>query len=671
MNSRYNHRGRREKNTEGTKADDSLLLRPLRFSPLRSLRLNPISFLIFFCPFSLVLAQDTTSYTIGGSVDIVDSALMRFRNSADFMRFEPDSFGQFGTAGITADAVLAQAAGLYVRNYGGHGGVRTISVRGFSTQQTTVSINGVPYSSPQTGTVNFADFFPDGYRAIELSRSATSPAYNALGGNVDFSIRPHKTAAQFKVGAGSFGEQIAHVSADYLKEKTAFRAGYHLLRAADDFPFSLNGESGTRSHAAFLTQRYQFFMRHQASPATEISYLASGFFNEQEVPGPVVKGNPVQPDGELEQEDHFFYLRLKHQPQAAKGLLPDRAAATVRYHFDDLDYLVSGRSQRYINRDLFASADFVHLFGTQSLESSFQYAYTRLEGNNLAIGFRPVTSVDRQQLNAGLSHKLYLGGADSTGHRWISESVFRVNYLEAYGLLPNAGLNLHWQLSKLAALFSHWHYGHRIPAFNELYYFGYGNAELAPEKVRSADVGMLIQREGAIDLSLKISAFANQTRDKIISVPINPARWSTYAIGKTQSLGGELSLEARTDERNYAYFSYTLQKAQDLTRPGEPLLPYTPQELASYGFQLARGHMELGVNGQLSGWRYSLLQNDAGSFLPAYHVLDVQVGYLIPTRWFAYKIMVQAENVLDARYEVIRSYPMPPASYRVVVLLRF
>lgn len=616
-------------------------------------------------------SQDTTQYAIQREVEIVDSVLRRFQHSANLTRFEPDSFGQFGVTGITADAVLGQAAGLYVRNYGGHGGVRTISIRGFSTQQTTVSVNGVPYSSPQTGTVNFSDFFPDGYQAIELTESALSPGYNALGGNVNFEIKPTQQAVQLKAGIGNFGERMGRIGWDYHRGKSSFRIGYHSLRADDNYPFSLNGESGTRDHSAFQTQRYQFFYRYQVAPRTEVSYLATGFVNEQEVPGPIVTGNPVNSDGDLSQQDHFFYVRLKHQAARTSGILPVKTHATVRYHYDKLDYQVSNQLQRYVNRDLFAEMDFTHLFGKQSLESSFQYTYTQLTGNNLAINFRPVESADRQQLNAGLTHRLYLGGTDSTQHPWVSAATFRINYLERYGLLPNAGININWQASDRLEVFTHLHYGHRIPAFNELYYFGFGNANLETEKVRSVDVGWLIKGDIGIPASLKFSVFANQTRDKIISVPINPVRWSTFAIGKTQSAGGEVSLELRRDAKNYAYMTYTLQRAQDLTRADQPFLPYTPQELASYGFQMSWDQLEIGANGQFSGWRYSLLQNDAGSFLPSYHVLNLQAGYLIPTRWFTYKLILQAENVLNANYEVIRSYPMPPASYRIVLLLHF
>ena len=69
------------------------------------------------------------------------------------MRFSKDSLGSFSVSSISVDAVLRQAEGLYIRNYGGHGGVKTLSVRGFATQQTTVSINDVPYQNAQTGMV--------------------------------------------------------------------------------------------------------------------------------------------------------------------------------------------------------------------------------------------------------------------------------------------------------------------------------------------------------------------------------------------------------------------------------------------------------------------------------------------------------------------------------------
>jgi outer membrane cobalamin receptor len=348
------------------------------------------------------------------------------------------------------------------------------------------------------------------------------------------------------------------------------------------------------------------------------------------------------------------------------GKIPAVQTLLLSYHFQRLAYTTPSRTENYRYQDLLGQWKLQYLFGKQSLSASLQFAYTRLSGDNLAIDFSPVDEVDRKEANAGLTHRLKTKGL-------ILETSFRANYLQAFGLLPNGGINLSWSPGKLPSryeTFLHLHYGHRIPAFNELYYFGYGNSDLSPEKVSALEYGALYRPVfGNLNLLCKASGFLNRTKDKIITIPVNPVRWSTLSIGKTGSSGLELSMEAEWRKRYRLFVNYTLQKAVDLSRVERPLLPYTPREVLNYGFGIRWKGFEADISGQYSGWRFALLQNDASSFLSEYHILDAAIAWSSALGKIRMRIGVEAENMLDARYEVIRSYPMPAASYRLRIQL--
>ena len=104
-----------------------------------------------------IWAQDTTVYQLSPT-QIIDSLLRPFQNGADQTTFTQEFGGNFAVSGLSADAVLRQSEGLYVRDYGGHGGLKTVSIRGFSAQQTTVTLNDIPYNSVQSSVVNFGFF---------------------------------------------------------------------------------------------------------------------------------------------------------------------------------------------------------------------------------------------------------------------------------------------------------------------------------------------------------------------------------------------------------------------------------------------------------------------------------------------------------------------------------
>jgi hypothetical protein len=404
----------------------------------------------------------------------------------------------------------------------------------------------------------------------------------------------------------------------------------------------------------------------------EMDYLLTGFFNRQEVPGPVTKGNVGDDQGDLDTDDLFYYLRFTHKWMTKKGLSPYSVAVSAGYHYNFLDYTFRSQSQLYTSQDVWAQGEMKFLGRRQTLDVVGQFRETWLAGNNLAIRFTPVESVRRGEADLGISHRGYLPVGKKSAGLLTSEAIFRVNYLEAYNLLPNAGLSLTYKPGKTPwEVFVRSHFGYRIPSFNELYYFGYGNADLKPEQVNSLEAGQWLQFKPGIPVTVKTTFFTNRTRNKIISVPINPARWSTLSIGKTSTTGGEVAIEGKVGDFLSFNVAYTLQKAVDLTRTEKPYLPYTPPDIWSYGFKMNWKKLSLLFNAHYSGWRYSLLQNGPLSYMAPYQVLDASLNYTGSMRSFTYRFSLQGENLTGSRYEVVRSYPMPPETLRVVILIKY
>lgn len=631
-----------------------------------------VSLIGFMLPF-FVFAQskeDTLSFRLRQAVEIHAKFQKNYRADADYTHFQRDSLGAYEAIGLTTDAVLAQAEGLYVRNYGGHGGVKTISVRGFATQQTQLTINGAPYRQGQSSVINFGNFPADAFSEMQLVRSGGDVSVNPLGGQVNFGINPQKSGITLQLGIGSFGEETAGIQSVLKKKKTTLLVGLNYIEAEDNFPFELNGERGIREHASFQNQQYQIFVEQKLKAGMALSYFMTAFQVEQQVPGPVLTGRPLNQDGDLEQNDLFHYLRWKYQQPYQEGKFPISWEATASHHYNRLIYQIVTQDQRYDLHDGMLSIKAEQVRLRHRFLATAQYEYSHLAGNNLAINFTPVPEVDRGQVNLGVQHQWHLPlGEDQ--RRLATGTTLRANYLPIYGLLPNASLqlNMRWQEGKES--FLHLHYGHRIPSFNELYYFGYGNADLDPERVLSADIGYLWRFQLGIPISVKISSFLNQTRNKIIAIPINPARWSTLSIGFSQSYGAELAVEGKWSDWLTGFFHYTLQEARDLTRAERPYLPYTPPELINYGLTLKQNKWQFKVQGSYTSWRFALLQNGRESYLPPYQVLNISTSYLLSWKKLQLRIYGEIENLTDERYVVIQSYPMPPRSFRVGLRMKY
>ena len=113
-----------------------------------------------------------------------------------------------------ADA-LHRIPGITLRDYGGAGGMKTVSVRGFGTQHTGVSYDGVMLSNMQTGDIDLSRYSLAHVSQMMLSigdnadifipaRQATTPAVLSIetmgGSRAD--RRPHFDA---QLVVGSFG----------------------------------------------------------------------------------------------------------------------------------------------------------------------------------------------------------------------------------------------------------------------------------------------------------------------------------------------------------------------------------------------------------------------------------------------------------------------------------
>jgi len=346
------------------------------------MRALAIFFLSFF---GTIAAQDTLRTIV--PTEITDSTNARFRTRSGETRFLPDSTGAFTAVGTSADAVLQQAPGTQILNYGGHGGVKTLSLRGFAANQTGVMLCGVPYQNSQTGLINFGNFFPDGYSAISVSQHPASPNHNPLGGTVSFAIAPQKTALQAKVGLGSFREKILQVSSSVVRPRWAFMSSYYRLTAADDFPFAINGVTGTRSHAAFTGN--QGLACVEMSPAKpggwRIAYGLMGATDAQQVPDAIVKGSQPSPLGDsLSQKDVFSWA---HFSRGFTAHAIQHIQLSASYHENTLLYRGKGASARkpfdsYLNKDALVSLETRHCWGDHLVETSLQGTRATLVGNN-------------------------------------------------------------------------------------------------------------------------------------------------------------------------------------------------------------------------------------------------------------------------------------------------
>lgn len=614
----------------------------------------------------LLQAQDSI-YTLAPSEIVAEK--IRFQTQYSQTRFVKDSLYGFGVSGLSVDAVLRQASGLNIRNYGGHGGIKTISVRGFAANLTTVTIADIPYQQAQSGVVNFGLFSVNAFDIITLERAASSNVHNPLGGNVNFESVLKGKKNYTSIGAGSFGETLIKIGT----QREGKRLGYMLnvvgLRAKDNYTYKYNGDTFTREHAQMQSLQFQGKYQYALHKYWNSEYFFMGNVGRQQVPSAIVTGNAGLASDSLTQSDFFHFLKIAYTPLLQKQKwTPTKTTFALSHHYNYLQSLNNQRWNNYKNQDILAQIQAMYVFSNQILHNTINWNLQNLNGNNLAIQFQPIAEVSRTQWSFASTHQAFWGQKAEKSMQFRTQSSARINIVKPYGVLFNGSLGGYWRpfRQKGFEFYTHLQSGKRLPAFNELYYFGFGNSTLLPENITSFDVGYTSKKYFSdLNLTYGFSGFINETRNKIISIPLTPAIWSTQSIGLAKTMGFSWDIEAILYKKHRIYANYTLQKANSIENGVKKILPYTPLEVCNYGYLMNLNKFQLYINGSYSGWRFSLLENDKNSFLPAYNIVDIGCSYHFIASKFRYNFVFDVENIANTSYQIVKSYPMPGRSFRI------
>ena len=211
--------------------------------------------------------------------------------------------------------------------------------------------------------------------------------------------------------------------------------------------------------------------------------------------------------------------------------------------------------------------------------------------------------------------------------------------------------------------------GFRAPTINELYWPGYGNPDLQPEKSQSFDVGM---DQTLLGQRLKISAgyFWNRYRDLIQTIQ-SAARCGTGAFGanycpvnvrsaKSQGWEGLVDLVLIQNRPWIQRLALRGQYTRTLTRDlltGARLRRW-PVDQAS----LSLSYQPVDFLNAILDFRFVGEQfNGAGNDEPvdSFNVVNVAVNYDVSDQWQAY---VRVDNLFDEAYEEILYFGAPGRS---------
>lgn len=597
-----------------------------------------------------------------------------------------------GAAGL--QEVLRTIAGVSIKDYGGVGGLKTVSVRNLGSRHTAVSYDGAPVSDISNGQVDIGRFNLDNVSSVSVEIGSSDDIFrnaSLLSSSGVLSIQSSKplfdsvgTNITAKMRAASF----ATVNPSLRLEQrlgtgwsVAGSAGW--LSSRGDYPFTLENAAVTtrerRSGGDVSSLNADMDIFGDLGDG-EFTFKTRWFSSERGLPGSVVlyTQNPTERLWDRNLSVNAGYVS---GPSSAFRYKVRLGYDQERNRYLDTDPAYpEPEDDRYDQKELSSS---LVLLWSPSEALSFSLAQD-LNYNKLASSIPECPFPERLSSFSALSAKYETSRLTVVGNllgTLISEKVQQGSAApDRHRLSPT--LSASWQLSEAVPLRIRASYkdGFRVPTFNDLYYARVGNVLLEPEKARQFNLGVTWASYGdGSSLTVTADAYLYKVRDKIVAIP-TMFIWKMRNLGKVDIKGLDIAADyaCRLSEGIVLRVGtdWSLQSALDVTDPGSKnyrhQIQYTPKLTGSADASLQTPWCNVSYTVSYVGERYCLSQNIPANRMAPYADHSVSINRTFELgKAGSVHLSAEALNLGNANYEVIRYYPMPGRNYRFTIIYRY
>ncbi len=601
---------------------------------------------------------------IPASVDLIDEETLSM--------IDPQDVGE----------ALKNIKGLMIKSYGGLGSTQTISLRGSSSEQVLILVDGQRINNVQNGQVDLSNLPSHDIEKIEVVKGASSALYgsDAVGGVINIITRSPGEEDRFSISAkgilGSFHSRSFVSSLNYAVKGLAVNASYKYLYSLGDFDYTDNyGTESTRLNADIASHSFNGglgykFTRSPMDPEIRLKY--DHYSSERGAPGTI--------------EPYYYEARMWDRSDNVSMNFNSK----IFNPFNDIRFTTSYRTtwNRYLNNEMLVPTD--NSFGTRALNSE-------LQGHSVLNPYLVLTYGIGGQSDAMENEQLDTTYRRLTFYAFVmNESIIKFDrpFLRSLILTPSLrfdshsdfndvlspkiGLVLNFGETWKTGIKSNFGLSYRAPTFNDLYWpedaYTVGNPELEAESGRDWDLGFRLQFPVLDGMYLE-SAFFHNRMTNLIIWESNAGMWMPDNVDEALIKGLENGLKLNILEGYLsADINYTYLRAINLSGSASEYgkqLVYRPKH--TFNFSLLGVYRMLSVQYGLNitGKRYTDRTNSEVNALPAYAVSDLMFLLKPHIRDLDMNVNFQISNLFNAHYTVMKNLPMPGREYRISFEVKF
>lgn len=659
------------------------------------MRKNPLIALgLALWPCAAMAQRDTISLS---AVEVVAPTVVRgVTSTAEVQSMGRDDMQRLGLDNV-AEAVK-RFAGVSVKDYGGIGGVKTVSIHNLGAHHTAVSYDGVTVSNTQAGQIDIGRYDTDNLEQLSLHLGSednlmlAARQYAAAATLSMVTARPRFAKGRAwqlraRVDGGSYGLLSPALGyARRLGQRTVATAYGKYTRADGNYPFTLrNGTLRTREqrhNTDYEAWRGEANVYHTLADSSRLEAKVGWFYSRRGLPGTVI----LYVNGSEERLwDEDFFVQATYRRRLAERL---RLAARLKYthswnRYRDWGSQYADGVRTDVNRqsEYYGSATLGWTVAP-GLEAALAQDVSRNTlKNNVYVNVnydvpRPSrwTSVTALALKWRTS-RLRVNG--SMAYTYAAEHV-AVGEAPADKRRLTPALSVSYRLLPGHQLFvrAMWKHTFRVPTFNDLYYRRLGNIHLRPELAREYGVGLAwnTRHRAMRYLAVTVDGYYNKVKDKIVAFPSTYV-WRMANYGKVHIVGVDMTLGTQVDLAPQwsvkASASATWQRAVDKTlstsQTYDNQLPYTPRWSGSGSLVVATPWLHVGYSVVMQGSRYSMGQNKPEYRMRPFWDHGVTLGRDLTVGRSTLHLQFKVTNLTHAQYEIIQYYPMPGRQFAASV----
>lgn len=529
---------------------------------------------------------------------------------------------------------ISSAPGVTSKQNGSFGGVGTIRIRGASSSQTLVLVDGVPVndSSSPAGGYNFEYLNTSNIQSIEVLKGSQSTLWgsDAIGGVINiYTKQPESTSFGASAEIGSFGLKRGSADINFAGSNSRFRVS--TSKTSVDGISKADEKDGNSEDDGFESESYSM------SVSIDLDSL-------------ILKGSLSYMESQVEYDSYGFATGVQDGDERSNT---DEFIGSISAFFDLFDDKLQNSifiSQSDINRDYYSNGSFS--FGAEGKRELIRYQgnIEVNEFNKIAFGLESEESkVDVDESTIDGSFLLYEFRPNS---KIIISTGIRNDDHEGFGSKTTRRISGTFKPSDNLIIRSSWGEGFKVPTIFQSTYFCCGatsaNSSIRPETSTSYDFGFeLFFNE--MNSNFSITYFDQDINDQI-NFSFGVGGYEN--IDKVNSEGFEIALDYQISKLMSLYLNYSYIDSVDGN--GSSL------------FYVAKDSGEAGLiyepNNSFSGSiiaRYNGSESSSYGKIDSWIRFDVNGSYkLSGTNELYFRI----ENLLDEEYQQIFGYGTPERS---------